>query len=151
LALDRPVAASSYCIWVPLLGGLWVATNVLSVFLGTHIAYPLTCSFLAGILNGTILSVIAVAKASERFQAGTTGLLSGLSLSGLRNDGSLLAKAAQGIHSLVDAVLGTMDTPGTVKFHNQIEQQCLYIVWITLFVVMASLVAEWVRTSRTAT
>jgi hypothetical protein len=32
--------------------------------------------------------------------------------------------------------------------HQQIEQEVLYIIWTTLFVVLASLVAEWVRSSK---
>jgi hypothetical protein len=32
--------------------------------------------------------------------------------------------------------------------HQQIEMEALYIVWTTVLVVLASLIAEWVRTSR---
>src|SRR5271167_2537543 len=93
MTVGEPLATSSFVVWVPLMGGLWVVINVALVYLGLHLPYSLPCSLLAGILNGTLLSVIAVAKASARFQAGVTGLLSGFSLSGLRSDGSLLSKA----------------------------------------------------------
>src|SRR5580698_7510844 len=105
MTVGGPLASSSYVMWVPLMGGLWVVINVALVYLGLHVAYCLPCSVLAGILNGMLLSVIAVAKASDRFQAGVTGLLSGLTLSGLRNDGSMLAKATQSVHVFVDQAL----------------------------------------------
>jgi len=147
LSVGQPVTSLSYCVWVPLLGALWVAANVILVGMGTQIQYPMSCSFVAGIVNGTILSVIAVAKASQRFQAGTTGLLGGLSLSGLRSDGSMIWKATKALHAFVDQAMGGMGF-GDEKLHQQIEQQTLYIIWTTIFVVMASLVAEWVRAAK---
>lgn len=148
IAVGGPLASPSYVVWVPLLGGLWVVVNVLLVYLGLHVAYSLPCSLLAGIVNGTLFSVIAVAKASARFQAGATGLLSGLSLSGLRSDGSMLSKATQGVHTFVDQALHALGFDVAEQVHKQIEQQALYIIWTTVFVVLASLIAEWVRTSR---
>ena len=148
LTLGGPLASPSYIVWVPLLGGLWVVVNVLLVYLGLHIAYAMPCCLLAGILNGTLFSVIAVAKASARFQAGATGLLSGLSLSSLRSDGSMLSRAAQSLHVFVDQSMHALGFEFTEQVHKQIEQQALYIIWTTVFVVLASLIAEWVRTSR---
>jgi hypothetical protein len=142
-----PVGSLSHCVWVPLLGALWVAVNVVLVGVGTLIPYPMSCSFLAGIVNGTILSIIAVAKASERFQAGTTGLLGGLSLSGLRSDGSMIWKATQGLHVFVDQALRGLGFESE-KLHPRIEQEVLYIIWTTVLVVMASLVTQWVRTTK---
>jgi hypothetical protein len=151
LALARPLASSSYCVWVPLMGGLWVVINVGLVYLGLHVTYSLPCSMLAGTMNGTLLSVIAVAKASERFKASVTGLLSGLSLTGLRSDGSALLKATQGLHAFMDQALLSFGIEGTEQLHHQIEQEALYIVWTTVFVVLASLIAEWVLASRAET
>ena len=147
LTVGRPVGSLSYCVWIPLMGALWVAVNVFLFGLGTRIPHPMICSFLAGILNGTILSVVAVAKASDRFQAGTTGLLGGLSLSGLRSDGSMIWKAMQGLHGFVDSALRCIGI-GDEELHRQIGQEALYMVWTVIFVVMASLVAEWVRSTR---
>ena len=148
MTVDGPLANPSYVVWVPMLGGLWVVVNVLLVYLGLHVTYALPCCLLAGILNGTLFSVIAVAKASARFQAGATGLLSGISLSGLRSDGSMLWRATQSVHSFVDQALRTFGIEGSEQIHRQIEQQALDVIWTTVFVVLASLVAEWVRTSR---
>ena len=148
VTVGGPLAASSYVVWVPLMGGLWVVVNVALVYLGLHVAYCLPCSVLAGIVNGMLLSVRAVAKASERFQAGVTGLLSGFTLSGLRHDGSVLSKAAQGVHVFVDQALRSLGMEGSEPMHQQIEMEALYIVWTTVLVVLASLIAEWVRTSR---
>jgi hypothetical protein len=145
LLLAKPVAIPSGSMRVPLFGVLWVVVNVALVGLGICIHYPFACSFLAGLLNGTLLSVIVVSMASERFQAGATGLLGGLSLSGLRNDGSMIWKAMQGIHGVVDSALGALGVQGGEKLHNAIEQEALYMVWTSLFVMLASLVAEWAR------
>ncbi len=145
LTVGRPVGSLSYAVWIPFLGALWVAANVILAVVGTQIPYPLSCSFAAGIINGVVLSVIAVAKASARFQAGTTGLLGGLSLSGLRSDGSLVWKTMQGLHGFVDSALSGI---GDEKMHQAIEREALYMVWTTIFVVLASLVAEWVRTAQ---
>ena len=144
----RPVGAVPFSVWVPLVGAAWVAVNVILVGVGTQLPYPLSCSFLAGIVNGTVLSVIAVAKASERFQAGTTGLLGGLSLSGLRSDGSMIWKFVQALHGFVDSMLRGLAIPGTEKLHQEIEQEVLYMIWTTLVVVLASLVTQLVRTSK---
>ena len=148
MTVGGPLAASSYVVWVPLMGGLWVVINVALVFLGLRVAYCLPCSVLAGVLNGMLLSVIAVAKASERFQAGVTGLLGGFSLSGLRNDGSVLSKATQGVHVFVDQLLHSWGVEYSEPIHQHIEMEALYIIWTTVLVVLASLIAEWVRTSR---
>jgi hypothetical protein len=148
MTVGGPLASSSYVMWVPLMGGLWVVMNVALVYLGLHVAYCLPCSLLAGVVNGMLVSVIAVAKASERFQAGVTGLLSGFTFSGLRNDGSLLSKATHGVHVFVDEALRSWGVGFSETLHQQIEQEVLYIIWTTLFVVLASLVAEWVRSSK---
>ncbi len=148
LSVARPVTMSSDCAWVPLLGGLWVVANVALGGLGIYIDWPITCGFLAGWLNGTLLAVIAVSTASERFQAGATGLLGGLSLSALRSDGSMVWKAMQAVHGFVDTALGSMGIVVNEKLHQLIEQEALYMIWTIVFVVMASLVAEWVRAAR---
>jgi hypothetical protein len=148
LTVARPSPGSSDCMWIPLLGGLWVLANVGLAVLGIHINWPGTCSFVAGLINGTLLSIAAVAMASERFQAGTTGLLGGLSLSGLRDDGSMIWKAMQSVHGLVDDALRAMGIELNEKLHHAIEQETLYMVWTVVFVVMASLAAEWVRAAR---
>jgi hypothetical protein len=103
---------------------------------------------MAGLINGTLLAVIAVSTASERFQAGTTGLLGGLSLSGLRNDGSMVWKFTQGLHGFVDNVFHAMGIELNEKMHHTLEQEALYMIWTIVFVVLASLVAEWVRSAR---
>lgn len=149
LTVARP-GDSSGSVRVACLGAGWVVANVILVSVGTLVSYPLSCAFLAGIVNGTVLSVVVVAKASERFQAGTTGLLGGLSLSGLRSDGSMIWKGMQVLHELVDRVLNGLSIPGSERLHHDIEQETLYILWTTIIVVFASLVAEWVRSTKSA-
>ncbi len=148
LSAARPPAMSSDFVRVPLLGVVWVVVNVSLVGLGVYIHWPFACSFLAGLINGTLLSVIAVAAASERFQASATGLLGGMSLSALRGDGSMISKGVEGLHNLADSVLHAIGLEGSEQLHHTIEQEAMYIVWTMLFVVMASLIAEWVRSAR---
>lgn len=149
LAVARPVAISSDSVMMPLLGVLWVVVNVALVSLGIYVGWPFTCSFAVGLVNGTVLSVIAVALASERFQASTAGLLGGLSLSALRSDGSMISKVMQGLHGFADSALNAMGIEVNEQLHHAIEQEALYIAWTMVFVVLASLVAEWVRSART--
>ncbi len=148
LAVARPVVMSSDSVIMPLLGVLWVVVNVALVSLGIYVRWPFTCSFAVGLVNGTVLSVIAVSVASERFQASAAGLLGGLSLSALRSDGSMIAKVMQGLHGFADSVLNTMGIEVNEQLHHAIEQEALYIAWTMVFVVLASLVAEWVRSAR---
>ena len=151
LSIPKPEAPSSNGIWVPLLGGLWVLANVGLAALGIYIDWPILCAFLAGLMNGSLLSVIAVSTASERFQAGATGLLGGFSLSALRSDGSMVWKAVQGLHGFVDTALHAMGIEINEHLHRAIELEVLYMLWTIVFVVLASLVAEWVRSSRVQT
>ena len=146
LSVTKPADPSA--AFIPLMGSLWVLTNVVLGGLGVYIHCPVTCAFVAGLINGTLLAAIAVSTASERFQAGTTGLLSGLSLSALRNDGSMVWKAMQGLHGLVDNVLRATGMELSEKLHHTIEQEALYMIWTIVFVVMASLIAEWVQSAR---
>jgi len=148
LSIAKPLPRAAEFKWIPLAGGLWVLANVGLAVLGIYIDWPGTCSFVAGLINGTLLSIAAVAMASERLQAGATGLLGGLSLSGLRSDGSMIWKAMQSVHGLVDNALHAMGIEGSEKLHHAIEQEALYMIWTMVFVVMASLLAEWVRASR---
>ncbi len=150
LSLPKPEALSSKGIWVPLLGGLWVLANVGLAALGIYIDWPILCAFLAGLVNGSLLSVIVVATASDRFQAATTGLLGGFSLSALRSDGSMVWKIMQSVHGFVDNVFRAMGFELNERLHDAIEQETLYMIWTLVFVVLASLVAEWVRCSRRA-
>jgi hypothetical protein len=145
LAVGRPVTMSWECMWMPLFGVLWVVINVSLVALGIRIGWPFVCAFVAGLINGSLLSVIALTAASARIQASATGLLGGLTLSGLRNDGSMIAKAIQSLHGLADSVLQALGIESSEPLHRAIEQEAIYMVWTMLFVVLASLVAEWVR------
>ena len=141
----KPVTCSD-SLWIPFVGATWVAVNVTLVGLGTQIAYPLSCAFAAGLINGIVVSVIVVAKASDRFQAGATGLLSGLSLSALRSDGSMIWKATEQMHTFIDGALRGLNIPE--RLHAELERGTLYMLWTMIFVVLASLVAEWVRSTR---
>ncbi len=146
LSVTKPADPSA--AFIPLMGSLWVLTNVVLGGLGVYIHWPVTCAFVAGLINGTLLSGIAVATASERLQAGTTELLGGFSLSALRSDGSMVWKATQGLHTFVDAAFHALGIEVNERLHHVVEQEVLYMIWTIVLVVMASLAAEWVRSTR---
>ncbi len=146
LSVTKPVDPSA--AFIPLMGGLWVLTNVVLGGLGVYIHWPVTCAFVAGLVNGTLLSGIAVATASERFQAGTTGLLGGFTLSALRSDGSMVWNTMQGLHIFIDHTFKALGFVIDERLHQAIEQETLYMIWTVILVVLASLVAEWVRSTR---
>lgn len=148
LSASTPMSASSKSVWMPLLGGLWVLANVALGALGIYIDWPILCAFLAGLMNGSLLAVIAVATASDRFQAGATGLLGGLSMSAMRSDGSMVWVAMQAVHGFVDNALHAMGIDVNERVHDSIEQESLYMIWTIVFVVLASLIAAWVQASR---
>jgi len=148
LAMGKPAESLSCSAWIPLWGAAWVTTNVALIAAGAQLRFPMTCSFLAGLINGTVLSVVVVAIASERLQGSATGLLGGISLSGLRSDGSMIWKSMQAVHGFVDALMRNMGIPGSEKLHQSIEQGVLYMIWTTVFVMLASLIAEWVMSTR---
>src|ERR1700721_619229 len=81
---------------------------------------------LMGVRLGVVWGV-AVAKGSERFQAGGAGRLSGFTFSGLRNDGSLLSKATHGVHVFVDEALRSWGVGLRETLHTQIDKQVPYI------------------------
>ena len=71
-------------------GLLWVLFNLSLIWLGVAIQHIGSCSIAAGSVDGAILSTIAVTKVSERLRSGATGLLGGISISGLRKDASFV-------------------------------------------------------------
>jgi hypothetical protein len=56
--------------------------------------------------------------------------------------------AMQSLHSFLDNAFHAMGIDLDERLHRAIEQETLYMVWTIVFVVMASLVAEWVRSAR---
>ena len=96
-------------------------------------------------------TVIVVSTASDLFQASTTGLLGELSLISLRSDGSMVWKVMQSVHGFVGNVFLAMGFELNERMHHAIEQETLYMIWTIVLVVLASLVAAWVRSSRTQT
>jgi len=132
------------------MGWLWVLANVVLVKLGMRFSCPVVCSLVVGGVDGMIIAVIAIAKASANFQAVTTGLLGGIGINGLGSEENLLTKAANSVHEFIDSFVNGFGTPTGPDnpAHAQIEAAVLRIVWTAIFVVLASLVAEWARTSK---
>jgi hypothetical protein len=130
-----------------LLGLLWVLFNILLIWLGAKTQHPGSCSIAAGGVDGAILSIVAVTKASARLRSGATGLLSGISVSGLRGDANLLAGSARSVHGVVDRLLHALNLPIDEIWHSRIEYTVIWTLWVAILVVLASLIAEWASVS----
>jgi hypothetical protein len=128
-------------------GLLWVLFNILLVWVGVKTQHAGSCSIAAGGVDGAILSIIAVTKASARLRSGATGLLSGVSVSGLRSDANLLKSWAHSVHGFVDNVLTALNLAVDENWHQEIEHAVIWTLWVAILVVLASLVAEWASTS----
>jgi hypothetical protein len=57
-------------------------------------------------------------------------------------------KFMQGLHSFLDKLFPAMGLDINEKLHQALAREALYMIWTIVFVVMASLVAEWVRSAR---
>jgi ABC-type xylose transport system permease subunit len=143
--LSRPVNALPPAVVAALLGLFWVVFNIVVVWLGVTYQHPVVCPVLVGGVDGAAIAVIAVKKASSRFQAGVTGFLGGLGLNQLDTQTSLISKTAEKIHRLVDGLLSTVTENGR---HQEVEDAVLKIIWVAAVVIVAALVAEWVRASK---
>lgn len=144
-AMGKPVAHLPNSVRMPLVGWSWVVFNISVVWFGITHQHAVACSILAGGLDGTAIAVIAVAKASVRFQAGVTGLLGGLSLGRSTNE-NVLNAVAEKIHAIVDWAMNEVGPDSPI--HGEVQGAVLRMVWTAMFVVLASLIAEWVRSAR---
>jgi hypothetical protein len=57
-------------------------------------------------------------------------------------------KAMQSVHGFADNIFRAMGIELNERMHHALEQESLYMIWTVVFVVLASLVAEWVRSAR---
>ena len=89
-SVSEPAPALRECLQAGFLGLLWVLLNLSLIWLGVKTQHPGSCSIAAGGVDGAVLSIIAVTKVSARLRSGATGLLGGISVSGLRKDASFL-------------------------------------------------------------
>jgi len=130
-----------------LVGLLWVLFNILLIWLGASTQHPGSCSIAAGGVDGAIISIIAVTKISARFRSGATGLLGGISVSGLRGDANLLTGWAHAAHGVVDRLLDNLNLAVDESWHLEIEHAVIWTLWVAILVVLASLIAEWASIS----
>ena len=151
MTIPKPAAPAFLLqLHAPLLGLTWVLFHVGLGWLGLAIGHLNICAVAAGALDGTILSVIAVARASESFQAGITGLLSGLTLDNLAGGQTLVTKAGQAIHGVVDSILESLGSIGDESAHKILQGAAVEGIWIVIIVVLAALIVKWVNTSITS-
>ena len=129
----EPLPAS---LRAPLLGLVWVLSNILLGWAALATSHPAVGSLTAGAMDGTILSVIVVARASNRFQSGATGLLGGLGLDALTNNGqTLVTKTVNAIHGIADTLVVSISGPGNEQQHMALEAEIVLAVWVAIIFV----------------
>jgi hypothetical protein len=106
--LSVPKAVMPSAELIPMLGGLWVLTNAALGGLGSSIDWPVTCAFVAGWINGSVLAGIALATASERFQAGTGGTAGWIQPVCTAQRWEYGLEITEGLHNFVDNAFRAM-------------------------------------------
>jgi len=142
-SVSQPATSPRQCLLAGFAGVAWVSLNLLLIWAGVKMQHPGGCSILAGTIDGAVLSVIAVTKIGERLRSAATGLLSGISLSGLHKGANMVTRWTHGLHDLLDNALAALNLTVDEKLHTEIESAVIWIVWVAIFVVLAALIAEW--------
>ena len=132
----------------PCLGLAWVLANVVLGWLGLAIGHMCACLVTAGALDGALLAVIVVTRASDTFQGAIAGAFGGLGLDNLGNSGqSLVTNTAHTIHGIVDTLVTGIGGPGHERVHAALEQATVQGIWTAILVVLAALIAKWLQDS----
>jgi len=149
--LSRPVAVLLEPLRVALLGWGLVLINMAAVWAGARTGHPMVWSIVVGGVDGALIAMIAVARASAKFQAVITALLGGLSLNQISGDAGFLKTVADSMHHFVDSFVSgfsaDLTSAGDEGLHQTIEAAILQIVWTAILVIVTSLILEWTRTS----
>jgi len=146
VCIRRPISRLPQALQAPLLGVLWVFTNVGLIALGIKTRHDIACSLVAGAADGAIVAMIVLATVSEKFQAGVTGLLSGYGYGNLVTDFAPVQRILKGLHGLLDRSLDLL-APGAQdeQLHDAIQGATMWIMVTVLVVVLAALIVQWIR------
>jgi hypothetical protein len=146
IARREPMGLLPAALRAPVLGLIWVLSNIVLGWSAFTTNHPALGFLTAGAIDGTILSVIVVAKASHQFRSGTTGLLGGLGLDALTNNGqTLVTKTANAIHEIADTLVVSISGPSNEQQHLALEAEIVLAVWVAIIVVLAALIVKWVQ------
>ena len=142
----EPVGLFPASFRAPVLGLIWVLSNIVLGWSAFTTHHPALGFVTAGAIDGTILSVIVVARASHQFRSGATGLLGGLGLDALTNNGqTLVTKTANAVHEIADTLVVSISGPGNEHQHLALEAEIVLAVWVAITVVLAALIIKWVQ------
>ncbi len=143
----KPFTSLPVGIWVPVAGMAWVFLNVFLAVLGIRDPSrpSLVFSVLAGGIDGGILGAIAVATLSDKFHAGTAGLLSGYGFQDVLNNFKLTRQGVQWIHGQLDPILDAVLGSGPEALHQAIQKEVVWIGCTAAFVVLATLIVQLIR------
>jgi hypothetical protein len=142
----EPMGIFPATLRAPVLGLIWVLLNIVLGWSASTTNHPAFGFLTAGAMDGTILSVIVVARASHQFRSGATGLLGGLGLDALTNNGqTLVTKTANAIHEITDTLVVSISGPGNEPQHRALEAEIVLAIWVAIIVVLAALIVKWVQ------
>jgi hypothetical protein len=133
-------------VWVPLLAMTWIFVNVLLVHLGFRTGYQVTCSLLAGGIDGSVAASIILATLGDKLQAGTTGLLGGYgvhdALSKFESTKQYLIWIHDHSEKLLLVLLGQDE-----DFHKAVQAEVLWMASTAAIVILLTLLVQLIRTA----
>ena len=144
----KPLSSVPAKLWVPLLGTAWLSVNVILIGLGArHPESPsFSLSFLAGSIDGIILSTIVIGSFSEKLHAASAGLLGGYGFQDVLNGYKITADGANWLHEhLLDPILKAVLNSTDEVFHQAIQREILRIGGIAALVILAALAIQLIR------
>jgi len=149
-ALSRPrrfLVTLPVSVWVPLLAMTWIFVNVLLVHLGFRTGYPVTCSLLAGGIDGSVAASIILATLGDKLQAGTTGLLGGYGVHDALSKFESTKQYLVWMHDHSERVLLVLLGPDE-DFHKVVQAEVLWMASTAAIVILLTLLAQLIRTER---
>jgi hypothetical protein len=144
----KPLSAIPAKLSAPLLGTVWLSTNVVLIGLGVrHPESPsFSWSFLAGALDGIILAAFVIGSLSEKLHAASAGLLGGYGFQDILNGYHVTKTGANWFHEhLLDPILKAVLNSTNEKYHDVVQSQILTVGGIAALVILAALVIQLIR------
>ena len=144
----KPLSAVPPKLWVPLLATAWLSANAMLIGLGArHPENPsFSWSFLAGALDGVILSAFVIGSLSEKLHAASAGLLGGYGFQDALNQYKVTRTGATWLHEqLLDPILKAVLNSTDETYHQAIQSQLLRVGGSAALVILAALMIQLIR------
>ena len=135
-------------LWVPLLGAAWLAVNVALIGLGAQNPKnpSFSWSFLAGTIDGIVLSVFVINYVSEKLHAAGAGLLGGYGFQDVMNGYKVTKDSANWVHEqLLDPVLKLLINSTDEIYHRAVQSEIMRIGGTAALVILVALLIQLIR------